>query len=306
MPDAEKPSMPPEPLDLSKGVFMAVGHKGQRVASGDGQTWKNQQFGRDGEIYRGVAFGNGRFAAVGSYGGENILASTADGAQWNQGKKEARYVNYLRGLGFGNKVFLGLGGDPGSVGDSKPFIATSDDGIQWSDFAPIAGRNILRRVTWGHDLFVAVGDRGRRAVSTDGRTWTDAPDVKAIDTLVDVAHGNGVFVGVGLHGLRMATTDGLKWTSRQVGEEGEHLNTIVWTGDRFVAVGQGATFISPDGTTWQRLANRDAPFTMAYGNGAFVGSSWKGRLLFSTDGVDWRQVFKSAEHIESLAFGQSL
>lgn len=306
MPDPVNSTTPAEPLDLSQGMFVAVGHKGQRLVSADGQTWKNQQFGRDGEIFRGVAFGNGRFASVGSYGGDNITASTADGAQWTIGKKEARYVNYLRGLGFGNQLFLGLGGDPGSVGDSKPFVATSEDGITWSEFVPVAGRNILRRVTWGNDRFVAVGDRGRRATSSDGRTWNDAPDVKAIDTLVDVACGNGVFAGVGLHGLRMSTTDGLKWTARQIGEEGEHLNTIVWTGDRFVAVGQGATFISPNGMQWERHGNRDAPYTMAFGNGVFVGSSWKGRVLFSRDGIDWKQVFKSDEHVESLAFGQKL
>ena len=58
---------------------------------------------------------------------------------------------------------------------------------------------------------------------------------------VDVAFGNGVFVGVGLHGLRMATRDGLKWTHRQTGEEGEHLNSVVYANGKFVAVGVGAT-----------------------------------------------------------------
>ena len=76
--------------------------------------------------------------------------------------------------------------------------------------------------------------------------WTGStpPDVKAIDTLVDLTFGGGVFVGVGLHGLRMSTRDGLAWGHRQVGEEGEHLNSVVWTGDRFVAVGAGATYES--------------------------------------------------------------
>ncbi len=46
---------------------------------------------------------------------------------------------------------------------------------------------MLRRVAFGNELFVAVGDRGRRSVSKDGREWTDTPNIKAIDTLIDVA-----------------------------------------------------------------------------------------------------------------------
>jgi hypothetical protein len=70
---------------------------------------------------------------------------------------------------------------------------------------PIAGKNMIRRVAWGNDRFVGVGDRGRRAASKDGFEWTDAPNVKAVDTLIDVAFGRDLFVGVGLHGLRMST-----------------------------------------------------------------------------------------------------
>ena len=140
-------------------------------------------------------------------------------------------------------------------------------------------------------------------MSPDGREWKDAPDVKAIDTLVDVAFGKGVFVGVGLHGLRMTSEDGLRWTDRQLGEEGEHLNSVVWAADRFVAVGLGATFTSTDGRAWKRQPNRDAPLTMTFGGGVFVGSAWKGRLLRSTNAVVRREVHKCEHHIEALAFG---
>ncbi len=223
------------------GLFVAVGHNGLRMISADGSQWTHLETGKEGEVYRAVCHGNGRFVAVGSFGGNNIYASTADGAAWDTGTKDAKYVNYLRGLGFGRQEFLGLGGDPGAVGDSRPFVSTTADGKTWTDPAFISGKNILRRVCWGSDRFVAVGDRGRRATSPDGIQWTDAPEVKAIDTLIDVAFGHGLFVGVGLHGLRMTSEDGLAWSNRLVGEEGEHINSVAWTGDRFVAVGQGAT-----------------------------------------------------------------
>ena len=286
-------------------LFVAVGHRGLRMVSADGKAWTNSQTGKEGETYRAVSFGNGRFAAVGSFGGANLIASTADGVAWQTASRDAKYVSYLRGLGFGKGMFLGLGGDPGAVGASNPFVMTSEDGQTWSELTPISGKNMLRRVCFGNDRFVAVGDRGRRAASPDGKEWTDAPNVKAIDTLIDVTFGNGIFVGVGLHGLRMSSEDGVKWSERLAGEEGEHINSVLWTGDRFVAVGQGATYISPDGLKWDRHPNKNAPLIAVYGNGQFIGSHWRGRILQSADAVTWRDLFQAEHHIEALAFGDS-
>jgi hypothetical protein len=288
---------------MPTNLFVAVGLDGLRLASADGTTWGDKQTGREGESYRAVAFGNGLFVAVGSFGGDNILASTADGKLWKTGKHEAKYVKYIRGLTFGDGKFLALGGDPGSVGSSSPFVMFSKDGLAWDGPHDIPGKHILRRAAWSGERFVAVGDRGRRAASKDGKKWEEAPEAKAIDTLVDVAFGNGVFVGVGLNGLRMRSEDGLKWTSRQTGEEGEHLNSVVFASGKFVAVGVGATYSSADGDKWEKAANENAPQVVAYGADAFVGAAWKGRLFVSPDGLKWKETHKADRHILALAFG---
>jgi hypothetical protein len=289
---------------MPKSLFIAAGHNGSRTTSADGKAWSPLELGKDGETYRCAASGNKSVAIVGSYGGSNIFASTTTGTTWKTSVKDAQYSRYIRGLGFGNDIFLGLGGDPGSVGLARPFVVTSGDGEKWDGPFDIPGKFMVRRLAFGNKRFVAVGDRGRRATSPDGKTWTDAPEVKAIDTLIDVAFGNGVFVGVGLHGLRMLTTDGVKWTDRQTGEEGEHLNSVVWAKDRFVAVGAGATLTSKDGLKWERAANTDAPLTVAYGNGIFVGPRWKGRLMRSTDAVKWEEVLKTEHHLETVVFAE--
>lgn len=284
-------------------MFVAVGHNGLRLASEDGKTWSPPQTGKDGEVYRAAAFGDGAFAAVGSYGGKNIMAATRDGAAWTLADNDAKYSRYYRGLCYGGGRFLALGGDPGGVGVASAFVSTSDDGTAWSAFRDIAGKFILRRAAFGNGLFVGVGDRGRRASSRDGLRWDDVPGVKPIDTLIDVAFGNGVFVGVGLHGLRRSTRDGLTWTDPVRGREGEHLNTVVWADDRFVAVAPGATFVSPDGLTWDRRPNTDAPVTFCHGRGAFVGARWKGRILRSADALRWDEVHRAGHHVEAVAFG---
>jgi hypothetical protein len=284
-------------------MFIAVGHDGVRLSSREGENWTETKLGREGEIYRAACFADRRFVAIGSYGGGNILACSSDGIDWRTKEIDAKYSRYLRGIAHGQGEFLAFGGDAGNGADASPVLLRSKDGIDWSDYLPINGKNILRRVAFGANMFVGVGDRGRRAVSADGVKWTDAPDVKAIDTLIDVACGQGVFVGVGLHGLRMSTRDGLAWSNRQVGEEGEHLNSIVWTGERFIAVGAGATYTSADGAAWKREPNRDAPLTVAFGSGVFLGASWRGRISISTDAVHWKQVYKSDHNIEALSYG---
>jgi hypothetical protein len=285
-------------------LFVAVGLDGLRVASVDGKTWEHQQTGREGEFYRAAACGNGLCVAVGSHGGENILAATSDGKTWKTGKYDAKYVRYLRGLTFGDGVFLGLGGDPGAVGSSSPFVMFSKDGINWEAPLAIPGKHILRRAAWGNGRYVAVGDRGRRAASPDGKEWKDAPETRAIDTLVDVVYGNGIFVGVGLHGLRMMSKDGLAWTARQVGEEGEHLNSIVFARNKFVAVGVGATYTSSDGEEWERVVNEHAPQIVAEHDGIFIGAAWKGRLSVSTDGVAWKETYRASQHVLAVACGK--
>ncbi len=289
---------------MPKSLFVAVGQDGLRTVSADGEKWTNKQTGKEGEVYRAAAVGNGVCVAVGSFGGENIMAASSDGIAWKTAKHEAKYVQYIRGLTFGNGVFLGLGGDPGEVGSSKPFVFFSRDGLVWNELTAIPGKHILRRAIWGDGRFVGVGDRGRRAVSTDGKTWEDAAAVKPIDTLIDIAFGNGIFVGVGLHGLRMSSKDGLKWSDPLRGDEGEHLNSVVFAKDRFVAVGAGATFTSIDGIKWDRTPNENAPQVSTYGAGIFVGASWKGRLLVSADAVKWREVFKGDQHIQAVAWGE--
>ena len=284
-------------------LFVAVGHQGQRLVSENGADWKNLQLGKEGEVYRDAAFGGGVMVAVGNFGGSNLYASTRDGAAWKTSSKDGQYQYVLRAVAFGDGAFLGIGGDPGAVGSSEPFVMRSADGASWSDYLPISGRNILRRIAWGGGLFVGVGDRGRRSASKDGQEWKDAPATKAIDTLVDVTFGAGRFVGVGLHGLRSTTEDGLAWPHRFAGEEGEHINSVIWTGDRFVAVGQGATYCSPDGLEWTRKENRDAPLAAAYGAGVFVGTNWKGRILLSKDAIEWKDVYKAEHHLEAVCFG---
>src|SRR6187200_75546 len=115
-------------------MFIATGHNGLRRSSINGIDWSEPVLGKEGEVYRGACFGDGRFVAFGSYGGVNIFATTTDGKSWQTAQHDAKYARYVRGIAFGAGRFLALGGDPGAVGAANAFELTSADGLKWSDF----------------------------------------------------------------------------------------------------------------------------------------------------------------------------
>ncbi|SVE19137.1 uncharacterized protein METZ01_LOCUS471991, partial [marine metagenome] len=88
-------------------------------------------------IFRGVAFGNSTFVAVGQSG--KIIRSTDNGATWNN-STSGFSGGYLYGVTFGNNTFVAVG--------SGGTILTSPDGITWTTRTSGTSNN-LYGVTFG-------------------------------------------------------------------------------------------------------------------------------------------------------------
>jgi len=299
----------PDDSPLQGPVFIAVGEDGLRMFSRDGRDWTNRTTGKEGEIFSTACFTSGRCLVGGRYGGENQFRTTGDGVAWLSSKYDAQYTTYVRLLIPHDGKFHALIGD-NSGATRPPAFITTEDGVNWSKPQPITLPNkdqranaLLRRYAQGNGLIVAVGDYGRRSVSPDLINWQNTPNAKPVDTLIDVAFGNGLFVGGGMHGLRMISSDGLTWTDRVTGEEGEHINCMIFDGKQFVGIGQGATYISADGKAWQRTPNQNAPTSAAFGAGVYVGSLWPGRMLRSIDGILWEEIVKVPQHANGFSYG---
>jgi hypothetical protein len=293
---------------LSGPVFLATGEKGTRVFSQDGKTWTHLQTDRDGVLLKYAGFLNGRCVAAGQYGGDRLAFVTTDGVKWDSLKLPGQpYATRLDALFVSANRFHAI-----LFEDNSKFQAiTSEDGKNWlpgksilDDWKVLRHDAHLRRFAQGNECLVLVGDYGARlSRKIDAEKFEAVPKALAKDTLIDIAFGNGVFVGGGLHGLRMRSKDGLEWTDRTVGEEGEHINSMIFDGKQFLAIGQGATYRSEDGQKWERIPNRNAPTACAFGNGVYVGSLWPGKLLRSTDAVRWEQVHELPHHVLALTYG---
>jgi hypothetical protein len=294
---------------LTGEVFLATGEKGLRVFSTDGKTWTHLQTDRDGVLLKYACFLDGRCVAAGQYGGERVAFVTTDGVKWDSLKLPGQpYATRLDALFVSANRFHAILFEDGS----KFQAITSEDGKNWlprksilDDWKVLRHDAHLRRVAQGNERVVLVGDYGARlSRKIDAEKFEAVQKALAKDTLIDIAFGNGVFVGGGLHGLRMRSKDGLEWTDRIVGEEGEHINSMIFDGKQFVGIGQGATYRSPDGEKWERISNNDAPTACAFGNGVYVGSLWPGKLLRSTDAIRWEQVRELPHHVLALTYGK--
>lgn len=282
------------------GLFLALGHEALRISSTRGDSWSKPPEGdpkeKDRMIFRTAAYGNGVYVAAGK-GSGGIFCPSRDGSNWDEvvTKKGIDCHNVCFGAG----RFLAVGSD---VNYNGTVFSYSEDGQSWSEPKEQKGKALLR-IVYGDGKFVGVGASGRRATSTDGVKWIDAEDNKIENTLIDVCYGNGLFVGVGLHGLSMVSEDGIKWRDKQhTGREGEHYNSVMWTGDRFVAVGLLTTMESPDGVNWTRHESVNAPQYAAYGNGVFIGARWKGVLLRSKDAIEWEEIMDREAHVDAVVF----
>jgi len=144
-------------------------------------------------------------------------------------------------------------------------LATSTDGITWTDRTSGFGANNIRTVAYGNGLFVAVGDQGTITTSTDGITWTARTANMSTNRIWSVTYANSLWVAVGLGGGATNTggiiysSDGLTWTRKsQSLTVGTTYYDVIWNGTNWVVTANAATnnmlYASTPSGTWTAIA----------------------------------------------------
>ena len=114
--------------------------------SADGLTWSATSSGQS-VMFSDVAFGNGKFVAVGDAG---TLITSTDGLNWTRSSVPA--TEFLWNVAFGNNTYVVVGGQQGG-------IYTSTNSVNW--VARNSGAtNGLFNVGYGNGTFMAVGQYG--------------------------------------------------------------------------------------------------------------------------------------------------
>ena len=165
---------------------------GTVLTSPNGINWTARSGGLRGAY--GVAFGNGKFVAVGGVTdcsfffcfNSSVAATSPDGVTWAQSNPCLGV--YLSDLAFGNGIFVAVG----EVGT----LLTSTDGTIWTPRSS-GSTDFLINVAFGDGVFVVVGaQQGTILTSTNGVNWT-ARNSGTTTGLGNVGYGNGTFVAVG-------------------------------------------------------------------------------------------------------------
>ncbi len=292
------------------GLFVAVGYGGRRMTSRDGVTWENEQRwseeARDNDdVLFNVAFGAGRFIAVGGGAKTGHILSTRDGREW---RSLAEVRGRVATIAFGRGRFV-------AGHDAELLFSTDGEKFEPGEKLSWKGSVHARRSACGDTeagfRFVIIGDidlfaeKKRvhwRGATGDGTRWEhtalDTPDAR------DVAYGSGHFVVVGPGGLVESSHDGQTWVRHDT-EPTEDFSRVVWTGARFVISGGKSAWTSPDGLAWTKESWR-IPCSLAWAReGALgVGFSWGGNVHVSRDLREWQKpLVPPGPSLNAVAFG---
>jgi hypothetical protein len=260
-------------LDVAygNGRFVAVGQDGTILVSSDGVTWTNRSV--DWNNLLAVTFGNGLFVAVGYFGG---LLTSPDGEHWTKPMVPNPYPRDLLDVTFGNGRFVAVGAG----------VVWSADGVHWQEW--VDGRSYyLSTVGYGNGKFVAYPNYPDiMLTSTDGENWSTNVVQPFGLPMASVTFGNGLFVAAnGSFGISISA-DGFNWTNRFSG----YFENVAFGNGIFLATGEGIAR-STDALTWNRVLPIQTNFLegAAYGNGSFVVVGGNGMILTSPDGISWTQ-----------------
>jgi len=208
----------------------------------------------------------------------------------------------IYGIAFGNGIYVAVGDD------GK--IATSPDGIAWTQQTPFSANN-LRDIAFGGGLFVAVGENGTVLSSPDGITWTARFGGFGTTLLLAARYLNGIFFVGGSAALLATSPDGVNWTQQTTVSGTANVNDFAYNGSLYAYVGSSQVLeTSPDGVTWTaRTSNATGLINTIASNGKlFVYGGNTGVAGFSSDGITWTRIFGafSPDNISDMTYSDDL
>lgn len=271
---------------FGNGRFIAVGDLGTLLISTNGTDWAVTNLHND-DLW-GVAFGNGTFVAIGVLG---AIYTSVDGAAWTKRADFTVYSWYrqLFGVSFINNRFV--------VSGRKVYSST--DGVAWIDHGTPPSHGI--GVAYGAGKYVMAGF-GYVMVSTNLSAWTRHNYDNLFSEFFGVAYGNGAFVITPWYDDDVIYTspDGAAITGRHTVSNAVN---VAFLNGRFFSLGAYIE-TSPDGIVWTRVFE-SIPHSLrsiAYGNNLYVAVGAGGVMATSPDGQTWTRTPRGLVNLRRMAF----
>jgi len=240
-----------------------------------------------------IAYGNGKFVAVGDAG---KMAYSSDGRIWTaipagttNGTTTTFGPNHIVSVAYGN-----VNSTPRFVagGNNCGKMAYSSDGVSWtavtdSKFGTSDHINAIACGSYGTGGYVAGGSDGKMAYSTTGISWT-AVSSQLPTHIFSIAFSNSRYVAVGDSGKIAYSGNSTNWTVVSNTFGTSHIRGVVsWGGNGYyIAVGDsGKTAYSSDGINWITMYGGSIGSSIlrgvAYGNDLYVAVGDGGKIVYS-------------------------
>jgi hypothetical protein len=190
-----------------------------------------------------------------------------------------------------------VGSDILVLGKESSLFRSTDQGATWKvllslltiDSSPIYGRvgSDLRDVLWTGNEYLVLGRASNTTyfyTSPDGASWNEE-SLPISENLKALAIGNGVLVAAAQKML--SKPPGGSWTART---PLIFMNDVVWTGSRFVAVGDSGTFAtSTDGVNWTlgKTSTKSQLNAVVWTGSQLAAVGQNGAVQLSQNGLDW-------------------
>ena len=295
----------------NEGLWVGVAGNA-RVFSADARQWTGSDVPADESLspnFHDVAWGLTRFVAVGESGGAARLCTSADGRVWRNLPTAA-----LGRLAAGYAVAFGAGRFVVVTGRE---LLVSQDGETFTRGASLPGELPLRpsHIACGDTeagfCFVIIGNggqsrrgdgkRGWRAVTGDGTSLEHFNG--QMRNARSVAYGAGHFVAVGAEFIE-SSHDGQNWAAHPA--PGDQLDSVVWTGRRFLVSGLDVLWESSDGLSWKRTPEPSLPDVIWAGEEPVplqLALGAAGELVFSSDLKAWKPAQSAPRGLRAITFG---
>ena len=291
-------------IENNQGVLLAAPKAGTiYLSTDDGSSWRasGHRFASAAPLdtsdtgqmpdLMAISHGEEVFVAVGRAG---TIATSSDGQTWHSQKvtdapdAPGNWMDVV--YSSADKRFVAVG--------SRGSVAVSLDGYLW-DTTFVGSEDTLLSVAAGNDYYVAVGGT-TIAVSVDGIAWQTRK--LSASAFSSVTFGKGTFVAISSNANKATvytSSNGSDWTPTEL--DGPARN-VCFDGSRFVALGRGYVYFSPDALHWsagvKTITSGSDQRVISYmehvycEDGLILAASPDAQLevLASTDGIHWRSL----------------
>ena len=215
----------------------------------------------------GVAFGAGKWVAVGEGTTNTMILSYTGTAWYNLGMS----VFSVRGNGIAWNGALWI-----ATGEGTNTLASSYDGITWTGLGTAVFSVRGYGIAWNGTLWLATGEgTNTLATSTNGLVWTGQGTTVFSAAAYAAAWSGALWVAVGTGTNTLATsTNGLTWIGKGATVFDTSARAIAWNGANWVAGSDTQLYVpiaySTDGLQWIRIS---CPLTAVYSI-VWTGTQW--------------------------------